>query len=399
MAAFNPTLFGVDPTKVSAEAESARSLLLSRIVVGQEQQKRIIKACSEQIPRDRYVHPHLMRFKRDKEGRVVINYAQGPNHDRWSKYETTQIHSHALGQLADTSDMDRRYVAKLNQPSVVFRGELLAHNLNELFHKHTYLNRAKQEAEFLHRLVGNELRGFLTQSYNRHLLSMPLLMAFIEACQEVDARPMAGFATDTKVSLQCYLPWGFEIVHGDFVAMGVQFGNSDFGDGKLKVSHTFMRVRGFATGVMEESFSRVHLGSVVRDSDLRLSDDVAKKEIETVALAIKDAVQQVLQPASVEKLISLLQRAAAEEIPWEKLRGNLSKVLNKEDVGTVKDMLEKRIEDLPPPGIGKDGRPLATRWWAAAAVAMLADKEIDVSRSSDLKEYAGKLLGETNVEQ
>lgn len=398
MAAFNPTLFGVDPTKMSSEAQAALQLLLSRVVVGRDQQKRIIKACSEQIPRDRYVHPHLMRFRRDKDGKVVINYAQGPGHDCWAKYETIKIHPHALGQLSDTADINRHYVGKLNQPPIQFRGELLTHNLNELFHKHTYLNRAKQEAEFLHRLVGNELRGFLTQSYNRHLLSMPLLMAFIDACQEVDARPMAGFATDTKISLQCYLPWGFEIVAGDFVALGVQFSNSDFGDGKLKVSHTFMRVTGFAAGVMEESFSRVHLGGVVRDSDLRLSDEVAKKEIETVAAAIKDAVQQVLHHTSIEKLIRLMQKAAAEEIPWEKLRGNLAKVLGKEDVGTVKDMLEKRIENLPPPGIGSDGRPLATRWWAAAAVALLADKEIDTTRSADLKEYAGKLLGETNVE-
>lgn len=390
---FGPEHFGIDFGQDDEAKKQARSKLQARIQIGGEVQARLIEHCARNIPRDRYVPPALMRFKRGEKGNLVIQYARGSYTDPWAKYETIGIHKNALRQLSETAGIDGRYVSKLNLSDEPWRIELLAHNLNELFHKQQFKNRLKERAEFLHRLVGDELRGFLTQSYNRHLLSLPLLRAFIDVCAEVGASPVRALVGDTKIGLQCYLPYVFEILRKDFVAFGVWFGNSDFGDGRLKISHTFMRLRGFGSAVIEDSYNRVHLGGVVRTSDLKLSDEVAKKEIDTVASAIQDVVRQILRPEAVERICEVLAKAAEEEIPWEKLKGNLGKFLNKKELADVEKMLELQIEDLPPPGVDKDGNPLATRWWAAAAVAHLSESKVDVDRAIELKQEVSRLLG------
>lgn len=374
------------------EKERARQLILSRIRIGEDSARALIKNCANNVPRDRYVHPRLMRFVADENThRVILQYARGSGDNMWATWENVQIHKNALGQIADTADIDRKYVSKLNTGDL-WRLQLLAYNLNELFKHQTFLNRAKQDAEFLHRLVGTEIRAFLTQSYNRHLVSQPLLVAFLEACQEVQAKPIHALITDTRVGLQCYLQEAFEPIPGEFIAIGAWWGNSDFGDGKLKVSHTVMRVKTGTSAVMADSWSRVHLGSVVRDADIRLSDEVAKKEIDTVATAIKDAVKTVLNQESIQRLLEAITQANAEEIPWMKLQGQLRKVLSKEQVEKIGTMLETKIQDLPPPGMDAKGNLLASRWWTSSAISYLAEKETEEEKKADLKQLAGNIL-------
>lgn len=384
---FDPSLYGASP---SPEAEKARAMIHSKIQLGKNAQQRLIAHCAKNIPRDRYVRPTpsgmVFTYKSDLDNHVVLRYTGDNN-------KLVKIHAHALGQIADTCGLSRNYLTRLHTGEA-WREELLAHNLNQLFLNQEFRNRLKEPAEFLHRLVGDELRGFLTQSYNRHLLSMPLLAAFKEACDEVGAQPAHGYATDTKVGLQCYLPYAFEPTEGEFVAIGVWWGNSDFGDGKLKVSHTIMRVSGWGSAILEDSYSRVHLGGVVRDSDIRLSDEVAAKEIDVVASAIKDAVHKVLAPEPVKRLCAAITQAAEEEIPWDKLKGQLNKLLQREQVDKLQTFIDQPITDLPPPGRDQYGRHLASKWWAAAAVALLAEHETDAGRQADMKQVAGKFLGE-----
>lgn len=386
---FDPSLYG-EVNALSVEAERARAMIHSKIKLGQGEQQRLIRHCAQMIPRDRYVRPtpEGMRvvYKPDHDSHVALQYP-GDNG------KVVKVHKHALGQLADTCGLPRNYVTKLHTGEA-WREELLATNLNELFYRQEFRNRLKEPAEFLHRLVGDELRGFLTQSYNRHLLSMPLLVAFKQACDEHGAEPAHGYATDTKVGLQCYLPYAFEPIRNEFIAIGVWWGNSDFGDGKLKVSHTLMRVNGWGSAIMEESYSRVHLGGVVRDSDMRLSDEVAAKEIDTVAAAIKDAVSQALAPASVKKLCDVIAQAHQEEIPWDKLKSQLARLLSREHVDKLQTFIDQPITDLPPPGMDQHGRPLASKWWAAAAVALLAEHETDQGKRADMKLAAGTFIGE-----
>lgn len=379
-------------------SRAARARVKAYIKVGAQEQERLVQYCAMNIPRDRYVPPSKMFFRpalREKEGtteevkhaKLLINYIRDSGQEKMS------IHRHALGQLCDYATMPRQYAGKLDEPSdKAWRRTLLADNLNTLFEHQKFTNRLKKPAEFLHRIVNNELRAVLTQSYNRHLLSATMLQPFLAAIRSVGVEPAKATVTDMRVHLQCYLPYVFEPIPGEYIAMGTSWSNSDFGQGKLKISHTVLRLNGMGNLVTDDAFSRMHLGSVVEDTDLVLDEVVAKKELETVAAATMSAVHEVMKPEQVKKVLDAITAASLEKVSWADLKNNLSKFLNKKDLITVEDMMKERIQELPMPGIGADGQPLLSKWWAASVLAHLSEKTPDAAESMELKQAAGKFL-------
>lgn len=371
---------------------------MAYIKVGAAEQQRLIEYCAKNIPRDRYVPPSKMFFLPERLGsegtseevknaklRIVYLREQGR--------EYMQIHRHALGQLCDYAGMPRQYAGKLDEPSEgAWRRALLADNLNELFKHQKFINRLKKPAEFLHRIVNDELRAVLTQSYNRHLLSHTMLQPFLSAIKQLGVEPAKATITDMRVHLQCYLPYVFEPIPGEFVAMGTAWSNSDFGQGKLKISHTVLRLNGLGNLVTDDAFSRMHLGSVVEDTDLVLDEMVAKKELETVAVATMSAVREVMKPEQVQKVLDAIALAHITKVPWSELKQHLSKFLTKKDLGTVENMMKEKIQELPTAGVGADGQPLLSQWWASSVLAHLSEKTADASESMQLKQAAGTFL-------
>lgn len=383
------------------DVQAARKKILAHIQLGDKEANRLIEFCAANIPRDSYVHPRAMELDLEpprapdyhNESPLLMAYLQKPK-------TFCKIHPHALGQLCDLIGLPRTWMNKLNVPSENrWKRSLLMHSLNTSFYNTTLLNARKKEAEFLHRKVGNELRAVLTQSYNRHLVSAVVLMPFLEVCAELGVKPVRAQITDMKVGLQCYLPFAFEPIPGEFLALGVWWGNSDFGQGKLRVSHTIMRLANGGSLLTEDSFSRVHLGSVVTDTDLRMDDQVAVKELEAVAAAIQSGVRAALEPAQVKKVLSAVTAAHEEKIPWSSLSHNLSRLLRKDELESIRLSMVDRIEDLPPPGVGSNGQPFVSKWWAAAALARLANSELDAVRSGELQQYAGQYLEDPEVQK
>lgn len=364
----------------------------AHLTIGQAEQQRLIDYCARNIPRDRYVPPRQMKFVirplLTPKGEVMIRYTRAGN------TEDFKVHDHAMGQLCDLAGMDRRYWRKLDvvsEPDGWRRG-LFTYNLNTIFDMQPYVNKLKRPASFLHRIVGDELRAVLTQSYNRHLLSNAVLQPFLAACAEVGLRPAKATVTDMRVHLQTYLPYAFQPVPGEFVALGTCWGNSDFGKGKLKINHNILRLSGGGNLLTDDTFSRVHMQSVVEDTDIVMDDEVAIKELDTIAAATRSAVVNAMHPDQVQRLLSTIGEAAAAQVPWAKLKLQLAKALSKSDVDTLESMLTDRIEELPAPGTGSDGQPLPSKWWAAAALAHLAEKTSDAGRSMEIKQVAGQYL-------
>lgn len=394
--------YGIEETE---ETKKARERMRSHIQLGERERARLIRACAENIPIDSYVPPSRMEFDLNQDGKgigettdespVVINYLQGPPNrirDRMSAY---RIHQHALGQLCDLVGLPRIWMNKINQPSEKsWKRMLLVHDLNTMYKNTVLLNARKKPAEFLHRRVGEELRAVLTQSYNRHLVSAAVLQPFLAVCDELGLMPVKAVVTDMKVGLQMYLPFAFEPIPGEFIAMGAWWGNSDFGQGKLRVSHTVMRLATGSSLLTEDSFSRVHLGSVVTDTDLKMSDEVAVRELEAVSAATQSAVRSAMEPEQVNKVLKAIKAAHEVQIPWLKLKEKFAKFLTQGELTDVEKAMEEGIQELPAPGRAADGSLLPSRWWAAAAVAHLADKQMDEARSAELKLSAGTFLEE-----
>jgi hypothetical protein len=372
---------------------AARHRLAQCISKNEEEQNRILQRVVSHVIVDRLVHPLSMEFvwpstwseigvQIDAGGAVGVGEPQG-------------IHRHALGQMADTSGLTRTYLNRLRESGKEWMHDLLVYNLGELFGRGDFVDRKGNPKRFLVRTANNQIRGFLSQNYNRKLTTAPLLRAFIEKCRELGAGPIETTATDVRVRVKYALPYVFEPVGGEFVAFGVAFGNSDYGAGRLSVSGSIQRISSGTTTVLSDKYSRTHLGSVIQDSDIEMSPETADKELDAVKSAIRDAVVALLGKKAIESNLRAIQVAHQKEIPWYRLKTKLGTVLGKDDI----DMLDHIVHggaaviDLPRIDLASsDDGDSPTAWWAANAVGMFADKENDPDRKSALQNMAGQLM-------
>jgi hypothetical protein len=398
----------------TARSKEARERLDYRFRLGEGEQSRLVKQVANMHIRDKLMYPQAMVFACEQGERdgVRVHYASlAQLREKLGRMPTELevaedaieregylIHPHALGQVSAVAGIPRLYVRRLRK-GTPWERVLLEHNLNELMHKGNFLDRRKQKAKYLQRIVGEgksaELRGFLTRSFNRHLASLPLLRGFMVGCNDVGARPIEATTSAVRFSLKCFLPHVFEPVDGEFVTFGATWSNSDFGSGRMKVAMSALRVNSGTMSVLEDSLSRVHIGSIIEENDLQLSDEAMAKEVDAQVTMIMEVVKKQLSPEPVNRLCEAIRIAHETEVPWHRIKGELGKILQKKELENIEEMLKKGsddIEDLPPVGVGTNGDPIATRWWASNVVGWIADREQNPDRKSDLQTLAGTVL-------
>ena len=244
---------------------------------------------------------------------------------------------------------------------------------------------------FLHRVVNEELRGFMSRRYNIHLATGRMVQDFVTACTRNLALPAEGIATDVRFSLKAFLNVPVQAA-GEFLGVGVEFSNSDFGAGKMKVSSFLFRVASGGFISCDEGIARVHLGRILEDSDIDIDQETTRKEAEAIGAAIGNAVDALLKPDSLERLIAAIDRAWHEQIPWSSLQKRLSSLLGKDEIGTVKAFLDQNIETLPALIPSDQGVNTPTSWWVASVLGQLASSEKDPDRKLDLQKAAGSFL-------
>jgi len=358
----------------------------NRLNLGEQEQRRLIDAVSSTVIRDKLVPPTHQKFIAEPGKPLQIIYNGSNSADAYV------VHRHALTQFAHKANLPLTYVSFLNVDG--WKRELLAENLNRLYKNLDFPDRSGNP-RFLHRIVGREVRGFLSRRFNRHLASEPLLKAFLSACHHVGAVPFDAIVSDVKFALKMYLPYIFEPVQGEYVCVGVEWSNSDFGAGRMQVAVTIWMPRGDRFSVLDHSISRVHIGSVIEESDIEVSDDTAKKEAEAQASAIRDSVVLQLSPDSIENLLGAIASAHEDAVPWHRLKGNLARFLGKKEIDSLHEVLKDEIIDLPPvPKIGGELHP--TKWWASQALAWLANKQDDPERRFDLQHASGSFIDMKN---
>lgn len=362
----------------------------ARIAKGTEARNELIRRVSTMVIRDKLVAPKVMDFttvlskERDK---LFIAYGSGHPSE-----EVVTIHKHALTQLCQKVNLPLSYANLLLKDAEPWRVQLLADNLNALFHKTEFSDRSGPP-RFLHRIVGKELRGFLSRRFNRQIASLPLLVSFVDACNKAGAQPVDAIATDVKVSLKCMLPFAFEPVPGEVISFGMEWSNSDFGAGRLQVAFCLWAPRSNRYTVLDTSISRVHIGSVLDDSDIEMSNDTAAKEADAQASAVQDAVSSMMQDEAIQRVCDVIVRATEEKIPWMKLRSQFNRLLNKHEFTLLEKVFESDIIDLPPVHINPlDGTKTPTRWWAVQALSWLASKQLEDERRLELQHASGSFL-------
>ena len=348
---------------------------------GQEKQEALKAAVRNLVIRDKLVAPKATFFSiQDKK--VVVSYGR--------EAEPLSIHRHAYSQIIQKVGLPATYSTALQEKSS-WGMDLLVHNLNTLFHNTNFASKGGQgDSKFLHRIVGNDLRGFLSRRFNRHLASAPLLDAFLAACDFVGAQAVEATTTPVKNRISCVQPMLYEPVPNYPVCLGTEWSNSDFGAGRLQVSLIVWRPNG-GQWTVDGGMSRVHIGSVLEDSDMEISEETAHKEVLAQSSAIRDAVREHLKPTAVDKILRAIQLAAEEQIPWSAMRHMLSKILSKTELEEATRLLQEEVEDLPPVTY-KGGNAIVPPLWAMGVLDRIASRETDDERKAEIQRRAGAFL-------
>lgn len=364
--------------------DRAQTRMEMRFKAGEAQEQKLIEEIGKTIIVDKLVPPKGALFLRGDAG-VELGYGWGT-----SKVSTVTVHRHALGQLCEKAKVPMTWVNTLQLAPANEEGlELLAHTLNWRFQKKDF----GDETRFLHRIVGNELRGFLSRRFNRHLASAPLLRSFVEQCRVSGACPVEATTSSVCSALKCFMPTVFEAFKGEYICVGVEWRNSDFGAATLTVRQTLWRVGAGTAAVVDEGLRKRHIGSIIEDSDVEMSDETAIKEVAAQQSAVRDHVKEYTSEKSVQRLLEAIRTAHEKELPWTGLRSKLKGILTQKQLDDMKSTLdEDGIIDLPPVSYTAGGERTPNAYWASAYVSTLASKSEDTDRRLELQQEAGKLL-------
>lgn len=361
------------------------------ISVGEERQRTVIQHALKRVIVDKLAAPTQIHMNVDND-KLMLLYDNSPS-------EPVVISNHALNQICGVTGIPKAYVNKLLTECVgmplIFRMSLLQHIFNTHFHVGAYVDRKGKPAKFLHRLMNGELFGFLSRSYNRKLGTVAMMKPFLERCAAHGAKPTEALHGHLKTSLKCVQPIVYEPVDGEFVAFGATYTNSDFGAGGMTVSDSILRISTGTTSVIQDKLRRIHLGALITESEIELSEDTLEKESAAHIGAVKDTVNDIFSNKRIETSLELIRFAFEHKIQWERLKARAKDVLNKEELeklNTLLGMTKEGIVDLPPVTLNSSGDPEVNAWWASAALGCISASITDVEKKVSIQELAGELL-------
>jgi hypothetical protein len=191
-------------------------------------------------------------------------------------------------------------------------------------------------------------------------------------------------ATDTKCRLRAVRRQVYEPLPNEPMIFGLEWGNSDYGDGKHVVNFWTMRTYCSNLAVAEQLLAKRHLGGRLAD-DFAYSDKTYRLNTEADASALRDVVRHAMDDDRINKWMASIATASKEEIEGKDVAALLKKHLEKADAEQVQKLYESHDNANMP-----EGKNL---WRLSNAISWLAEsKEINNQRKLQLQEAAGALL-------
>jgi len=379
---------------VWTSAERAKPAIEAQIKGAPAVRARILERMQAQQIRD-VLKPHTsISFGENDKNELVLGDIDTPG-------GVLTLHRHALGQIAGRVKVPMAYV-NLLQGHKAWGVDLLAKDLTTIYRLLNFKRQDGDDAKFLVRIVGKEVRGFLSRRYALHLSTNPLLAYFLDYCHEMSAEPVETLTSDVRTSVKCVLPTVFEPFPGQALCVGMTFHNSDFGAGVFSVSNAIwdpMRGLGMTIGTQKweaqkgELFERVHLGPMLHEVDMNTVTSARADRMTQIGRQMRQEIGEELSAEKIQRVLSVVRYANERDLPWLLLRRSLTALLSKEELETISEMLKKKEPTLPNlTQVDEDGLPVPTSWWAANAVSMLAKSTTDVDRALDLQQVAGRLI-------
>jgi len=341
---------------------------------------------------DRVASTSCMRFEPAKAPHTPSQYyIRNPRSETEESYT---LHSNAMGQMAKQVQIPMIFVNTLTDGEDWERREL-SDLLTERFNKLTFKQRGGGPPRFLNRIVGGKVLGFVSRVFRRYLTTRDMIQAFAQAATKLEAKPVEVIATELRCELKMYLPYVFEPVDKEYVAIGVVFSNSDFGRGTMRLSLCARRISSGTTQVLGEVLGESHgHGKAVGETDITLSKEAIEADIKAHKLKIRDTVNELLNPDSVNKVLASIRIAKNKDLRWDQVKDKLGKILRVKELEELEKVImgsEEDVFELPSIPVDEDGYIQPDAWWASNLAGALADKE-EGDRKTDLQKLAGTFL-------
>ncbi len=375
---------GYNVARQSSDAAlRARTIMENKIEEGRVSATRLLEHVHTSIPNDFVARGCAFSFDSDEGGLRFSLTRNRPGDGQSLLAERCTVHRHALSQIASKAGIPGAYLSGLVHAPEEWKRDLATRTLNDFFTLDT-LERDEDLSSSRHlvRVVNNDVRAVLSDRYRR-LDSRPLVEAFAQECQVLNAVPVEGTVTDVRVALKAFLPMVFEPVPGEVMCIGIEWSNSDFGAGKHAVRAFIFRLTCLNGATMEDVLAQVHLGSRVTE-DVEYSDRTYRLDTAAQVSALHDVVRNTLGPKNVNNLLDVIKAANEKEVEWKNVTSKLGKRLLKEELRAVRDAFESEdVINLP---------PQKSLWRVSNAVSWIAGKTEDEDRRLDLQRLAGEVM-------
>jgi hypothetical protein len=317
-----------------------------------------------EVPVDRIVRSQTIEFAGDHDELAIQPGGQ----------EFFPIHHHALGQVAQRFGFPTKYMNELRGSD--WGRVLVAKNLNEL------ADHQGQNDKLLVRQVGRQIRGVMSNGY-RTDDSRPALDALIGVAHEVGAVIADADALDTKTSVKIMVAKPIELFKGEWAVFGLDYKNSDYGDGAREICGWILRLLCLNGAVTSANFRRVHLGSRIQD-EVEYSNRTRKLNADFTASATRDMARALLGPVAIEKLVDQVRAANATALDADAAIASIRKQVNKDEEKQIVEKYNSPDVELLPPG--------NTKWRFSNAISWLAGQQDDAGRKLELERVAGAVL-------
>jgi hypothetical protein len=363
---------GVDHALVRGIAEKN---LQKALTIGRKGAEGVIERVMREVPHDQLAAAAALRVTISDDDRQP--HLLFPN-------ETKPMHGHAFDQLAERLGLPRTYahglletvdkVAEGQKPDP-WRARLLEH----AFAQHLQ----HSPDRYLVRSVDGMAKGVLSDRFKRYD-SRPLLEAFAEGCAQVGAVPVDGVGGEVRLAVRAIIPTVLEPVPGEFVTLGLEWRNSDFGAGAYAINAYLLRCACLNGVVVSREIRAVHVGGRLDESTL-WSDRTKDLDLKTLVSQTRDAVAGLLGEKGREDLFASIQRAHAAEITPETAGRTLAKKLTKAETGSVIEAFKgDDVVNLP---------PVQSRYRLSQAISWLANRDgTSEERRLELQTVAGDVM-------
>lgn len=332
-----------------------------------------------------YIAPLGVNLKRNDHSPVITFDGEGGSLAMSMPEGRFDLHSNAVGQLAERMGVPQRYLRTLSQGDEWER-RLAATILN----KHSDWT---QRSRVLIRTVGTQVRGVLSDSYRR-LNSVQILTAFIEEAAGNGAVVSDAYMNDTKVWAETILPQPIVVPtakNGNVVIFaGARFSTSDYGDGAVDM-RAFMLNGACLNGMVRESvMKQVHLGGRLPDN-LALSNRTYELDTKATVSAVRDLTRGLFSADNIRQKAYEIQGASEIDVDMEREIKKLTQT------GALLKAEGKEVERLLMKNSPDDGVQGGSTLWKLTQAITAHAREVSPERSRELHEISGHLLSRVKL--